>query len=384
MRARRVKPRSDPVDEVDISAAMPVRLPPPPPSRPRNPVELETERDATRIDRFLCPTDVHRERMLDMGPRVARARAIAAGAMGAGLLAASPLIGWPLVPLFLLSVLTVATLDRRVRGARSPEGVVARSLVFMTVLIGVAAALTGGAGSPVLPLLVVPVAVTAARFRATVVWASAGIAGIVALAASAAHAGTHAVDHPLPLIAVAVLLVSVTAATTALMDAELQFRSQSVLDPLTGLLNRSGLEARFAEVAEQARLLGQPVCLIMCDLDEFKTVNDDFGHERGDRVLREVTYEMRRSLRSFELFYRLGGEEFLVLLPGIELERGMEIAEGLRMAVADSRPSNLSITASFGVSAATGRDGMDFVGLYRAADEALYRSKAAGRNLVTC
>jgi diguanylate cyclase (GGDEF)-like protein len=165
------------------------------------------------------------------------------------------------------------------------------------------------------------------------------------------------------------------------MDAELQFRSESVLDPLTGLLNRKGLEARFAEIAEQARLLDSPVCLVMCDLDNFKQVNDDHGHERGDAVLRDVSYEMRKSLRSFELIYRLGGEEFLVLLPGIDLPRGIEIAETLRVAVERTRSGPVAVTASFGVSVAT-RQAIEFGALYRAADDALYRAKDAGRNVV--
>jgi diguanylate cyclase (GGDEF)-like protein len=209
----------------------------------------------------------------------------------------------------------------------------------------------------------------------------AAIAALVALAASLIGDAQSTIDHPLSLTIVFVLLVGVTAVTTALMDAELQFRSESVLDPLTGLLNRKGLEARFAEVAEQARLLDRPVCLVMCDLDRFKQVNDEHGHDRGDAVLRDVSYEMRKSLRSFELLYRLGGEEFLVLLPGIDLPRGIEIAESLRVAVERTRSESVAVTASLGVSVATGR-AIEFGALYRTADDALYRAKAAGRNQV--
>lgn len=316
-----------------------------------------------------------------MGSRVRQARTIALGAMGVGTIAASPLIGWPMVPMLLVAFVAMATVDKRIERSSRPERVVARTLVLMTVLTGFSAALTGGAVSPVLALLVIPVAVTSARFRAPVVWAAAGFAALTAVVVAVTGGVQQAIDHPLTLIAVFVLLVAVTAATTALMDAEFEFRSQSVLDPLTGLLNRSGLEARFAELREQARLLNQPLCLIMCDLDHFKSVNDTWGHERGDRVLREVSYEMRKSLRSFELFYRLGGEEFLVLLPGIDLPRGVDIAQSLRATVEDSRPGDVAITASCGVSVATG-EGIEFLTLYRAADEALYRAKSAGRNKV--
>jgi diguanylate cyclase (GGDEF)-like protein len=235
--------------------------------------------------------------------------------------------------------------------------------------------------SPVLPWLVIPVSASAMRFRAQVVWAAAGGAVLVILAVALTGGVHRAIHHPLIMIAALVLLIAVTAVTTALMDAELQFRGESVLDSLTGLLNRSGLAARFAEVAGQARLVDRPVCLIICDLDHFKLVNDAYGHARGDAVLQEVAYEMRKSLRSFELFYRLGGEEFLVMLPGVDLIHGVEIAQHLREAVGGCQAAGLPVTASFGVSAATGND-IEFLSLYRAADEALYQAKAEGRDRV--
>jgi diguanylate cyclase (GGDEF)-like protein len=319
--------------------------------------------------------------MLDMAARAKRARTIAMGAVGVGLLATTSELGWWVLPLMGISVLNLVTIDRRIAASERPERVVAWSGVLMTLVIGAGAALTGGGVSPALAWLVLPVAVMATRFRAPVVWLFAAVAGVTALAVTAIGGVGAAFDEPLHLMTVLVLLVGVTAVTTGLMDAELHYRSESVLDPLTGLQNRSGLEARFAEVAEQARLLDRPVCLVLCDLDNFKTVNDLHGHERGDAVLRDVSYLMRGSLRSFELFYRLGGEEFLLLLPGIDLPKGLAIAEGLRTAVAGGHPGDLDITASLGVSVAIG-DAIDFLPLYRAADDALYRAKDGGRNLV--
>ena len=320
--------------------------------------------------------------MLDMTPRVHRARATAMAAMGVGLLFALPEVGWPMVPIFAFSTLILLTQDMRQRRARRPERSIASNCLVLIVLTGVSVTLTGGPESQVLPLIVVPVAVASARFRSPVVWAGAGFATLVAIAAWLSHGLSEAVENPLMIIAVMVLLVAVTAATTALMDAEFEFRSQSVLDPLTGLLNRGGLETRFVEVAEQARLLDQPVCMILCDLDHFKAVNDSWGHERGDQVLQEVTYHMRKSLRSFELFYRVGGEEFLVLLPGVEMAGGISIAQHMRAAVEDCRPGGLEMTGSFGISAGRGEE-IDFPRLFRAADEELYRSKNAGRNRVS-
>jgi diguanylate cyclase (GGDEF)-like protein len=320
--------------------------------------------------------------MLDMGPRVRRARAISMGAMTAGMVAASPIVGWPMIPVFVAALLTMGTLDVRMHYARRPERAIAATFVILILLTGASAVLTGGPTSPVLPLLVIPVAVASARFRTPVVWAGAVVAAVVATVVWLTSGFQDAIDNPLMLIGVLVLIVAVTAATTALMDAEFEYRTQSVLDPLTGLLNRGGLEARFIEVAEQARLLDQPVCMVLCDLDHFKRVNDSWGHERGDEVLREVSYEMRKALRSFELFYRVGGEEFLVLLPGVEMAGGINIAEHMRQAVEECRPGGVTMTASFGVSVATA-EGIEFLPLFRAADEQMYASKHAGRNRVS-
>ncbi|MDQ6608057.1 MAG: GGDEF domain-containing protein, partial [Actinomycetota bacterium] len=220
-------------------------------------------------------------------------------ATAAGTFAALSTVGWWPLPFYAIIFGTFATIDRRIQAARRPERVVAANLLLVMALIGTSAALTGGAVSPVLTWLVIPVSVSAMRFRAKVVWAAAACALLIILVVVLTGGVQAAVQHPLIVIAAVVLVIAVTAVTTALMDAELQFRGESVLDPLTGLLNRSGLAARFAEVAEQARLVAGPVCLIICDLDHFKLVNDEYGHARGDAVLREVAYEMRKSLRSF-------------------------------------------------------------------------------------
>jgi diguanylate cyclase (GGDEF)-like protein len=94
-----------------------------------------------------------------------------------------------------------------------------------------------------------------------------------------------------------------------------------------------------------------------------------------------VAYELRKQLRSFELIYRLGGEEFLIVLPGIDREGGRELAERLRAAVADAQPTGIPITISIGLSAGRAEQ-VDYDVLFKAADEALYEAKRAGRNRV--
>jgi diguanylate cyclase (GGDEF)-like protein len=154
-----------------------------------------------------------------------------------------------------------------------------------------------------------------------------------------------------------------------------------VIDPLTGLLNRKALESRFNEIEQQAHVSGGSVCLIELDLDHFKRVNDFLGHGRGDAVLRDLAYEVRKSLRTFELLYRIGGEEFLIILPGTPLDGGLEIAERIRCLVLETRPAGVEITVSLGVAEASGK-GVHFERLYAEADEALYTAKRQGRNQV--
>lgn len=164
-------------------------------------------------------------------------------------------------------------------------------------------------------------------------------------------------------------------------EAGMHHREAALLDPLTGMLNRTALQSRFAELRQQAAQNGHPISLVMCDLDHFKDVNDGHGHHRGDAVLRDTAYQLRKATRSFELIYRIGGEEFLVVLPGIDIAEAQEVAERLRRAVATAKPSGLPVTASFGVSVARGTE-IQFEELFRAADQALYEAKAAGRNTV--
>ncbi|MFN8161555.1 MAG: GGDEF domain-containing protein [Solirubrobacterales bacterium] len=330
---------------------------------------------------WLCPTELDRVRVIEANPRIRRAREVAAGACGAALLASGPWIGWWILGLFALAVANLATLEQRLKRNEHPENVAARSLVFNTVLFGVGVAFTGGPLSPALPWLVIPVGMSATRFRAPVVWAYAALTGVVAVVATVGVNPAATARHPVLLLVTLSLLAGLGAITSALTGAELSHRDAAVLDPLTGLLNRMAMESRVAELEQQASLTGDWVCYVACDLDEFKAVNDTYGHERGDAVLKAVAYEMRKTLRSFELIYRLGGEEFLVVLPGANLDDGGKIAARVRSAVASSRPGGVDLTMSVGIAAARG-EGFEHSDLFRRADRALYAAKRAGRDRV--
>ena len=330
---------------------------------------------------WLCPTDDDLRRALDMGPRVRRARELGSAAFGLTLIAAAPFLGWYVLGFFALSAINLQTLDWRLERARRPDRVIAGSLIWTALVIGGAVATTGGSSSPLLPWMVVPGALAAGRFRPKVILAGASLTVLIIVGVAFGPDPTGTLEHPVLLLASLALLVNVVATVWAVSSAEIEHRAVASIDPLTGLLNRNALAPRFAELATQARLSASSVVVIVCDLDHFKDVNDSYGHEHGDRVLHDTASAMRAALRSFELIYRYGGEEFVIVLPGAPLEEGSEVAERVRLAVAAARPGGLDVTLSAGVSGALGA-AVELATLFRDADQALYQAKHAGRNRV--
>jgi len=178
------------------------------------------------------------------------------------------------------------------------------------------------------------------------------------------------------------LLQTITEiASSALAGADLLDRLQheALMDPLTGCLNRRGLEQRLQVEAVRARRYHRPLSILMLDLDRFKQVNDLHGHAAGDRVLSLVGRALRTTLRETDLLGRYGGEEFAIGLPEVDAEQAIRAGERVRHALAGitDPASPEGITASFGISTLPA-DGTDPAMLLQAADRALYLAKAAG------
>jgi diguanylate cyclase (GGDEF)-like protein len=334
-----------------------------------------------RLAAYFCPTEADRDRLIELEESLRVPRLVTYIAVAAALLILGPWVGW-WMPIVVggLAVVYELIIRRGLEATAHPALLVVSGFTANLLAVAVASVFSGGSQSPLLPWLVVPIISLAGRFAGRGVWWGAGMVAL-ALAIIAATDVRAFADDPAPVIVVVPLAIALGVFGSALNVAELRQRRASALDPLTGLLNRRSLPDRFAELAEQARLSDEPIALIVLDIDHFKRINDEHGHARGDQVLREIARALRGELRSFELAYRLGGEEFLIVLPAIDLEHGIGVAERLRRCLAALAPDGVPITASLGVSAGRGDD-VAFGPLFEAADRALYAAKRAGRDRV--
>jgi diguanylate cyclase (GGDEF)-like protein len=194
-----------------------------------------------------------------------------------------------------------------------------------------------------------------------------------------------AVTSRLYIILLLMVLASIALWTYRVKRSQLRFMKLARRDGLTGIFNRQHFVEEVEHLLLYCKKSGRDACIVLIDLDHFKVVNDTHGHAVGDRVLRRAVEACQTHLRSTDVFGRLGGEEFGILLPDCSLPRAHGRAEQIRMAIAtaaigDNAPG-IPISASFGV-AVTARSGYELRALLIHADEALYRAKREGRNRV--
>jgi diguanylate cyclase (GGDEF)-like protein len=161
---------------------------------------------------------------------------------------------------------------------------------------------------------------------------------------------------------------------------------QATHDALTGLFNRGAILELLGKEIERARRSGEAVGVVLADIDRFKRVNDEFGHQTGDAVLREAATRLQRAARAYDHVGRYGGEEFLVVLPSVQPAAAHAVVERLRMSLVDQPVDAgghaLSVTMSAGFAVAVEASQLDADRLIEAADRALYAAKRHGRNRV--
>jgi diguanylate cyclase (GGDEF)-like protein len=332
---------------------------------------------------WLCDDDMARERMLDMERHMIPMRRATMGLVALALVACGPWVGWWTLAPVLIPAVGFALAERQVDKLARPEYLLFAAWMGGEITIATAVGLSGGPKSPGITWLAIPVVVLSSRFSIRGVLAGVGL--VLALLVTVSFAAdAHAVLHDPPLlVAPAALIVAVAMLSTAIRRADLEHRRNALIDPLTGLLNRKALLSRVEELAQLSGLTREPVGLIVADLDRFKRVNDTLGHAAGDAVLTDVAQRMRGKLRAFDLAYRVGGEEFLVLLPGADAAQTRQVAEELRVAVeAEPVGDGVAVTISLGVGASERGAAFEYDAVFAAADLALYEAKHGGRNQV--
>ena len=199
------------------------------------------------------------------------------------------------------------------------------------------------------------------------------------------HGSTMRLDSGIALISMALDITERVRVEKEVLALQSLLREQSIRDALTGLYNRRHLEEALARELSIAQRYQRPVSLVIADVDHFKAVNDQFGHPAGDEVLRQVAGLLKSHARTSDIFCRYGGEEFMMVMPGMPKEAAVIRAEQLRQDIAASAirygSASIPITSSFGV-ASYAVDGHNVEQLIAAADKALYAAKHRGRNQV--
>jgi two-component system cell cycle response regulator len=161
----------------------------------------------------------------------------------------------------------------------------------------------------------------------------------------------------------------------------------AVTDPLTGLFNRRYMESHVGTLVDRAAARGKPLTVLILDIDYFKSINDNHGHDAGDDVLREFTERLKASIRGIDMACRYGGEEFVVVMPDTDLGVASSVAERIRRRIAgepfpiERGNRSIAVTISIGIATRTS-PGDKAAQLLKRADEALYRAKRDGRNRV--
>ncbi|NUW69943.1 GGDEF domain-containing protein [Vibrio coralliilyticus] len=192
--------------------------------------------------------------------------------------------------------------------------------------------------------------------------------------------------HQLAFVSTLLMIIFIGFSVTWMLTGRLvaTIYDTSIKDELTQLYNRRALEELLPKEIARSSRHKQPLSVLLLDIDHFKKVNDTYGHQAGDRVLRTTGKLLILQTRKDDLSFRYGGEEFLVLLPNTDVEKAVIVAEKLREAIKRARmlPTNVdSCTASFGVTQFNGED--DWQTAIERADQALYSAKENGRNQVT-
>jgi diguanylate cyclase (GGDEF)-like protein len=330
---------------------------------------------------WLVRDELERDHLRDLNDRLSATHNAAFVFVFAALVASIPWLGWKLFIPAAVVIPFYVTVEHNLHRFRRPEYALMAAWVMVQLSLLAGAAIVPEPAPYQLLLFVAMLVGTAAVFPARGVVFAAGANTVIVVAAAMVANPSLLLNEPGLAAGPVSLIVLIALASAVTGRSALDHRADAVVDPLTGLLNRSALQARIAELTHLSELGQSRVAVIVCDLDGFKGINDSRGHGVGDEVIRTVGGAMRNHLRGFEWAFRLGGDEFVILLPHGE-DEAAAIAERLRSVIAELQVQGVLVTGSFGVAASQVDEVFDFDRVFRRADAALYEAKRAGRNRV--
>jgi diguanylate cyclase (GGDEF)-like protein len=269
--------------------------------------------------------------------------------------------------------------------ARYRSVVIAGILIAGSFELALAAVVTatGGIHSPLLAWLILPVTMLAARYRRVVLlfaMASGAVVGTVACLL-AGSLGT-AKPYPGAILGLTTVALGVASGLIAmnLQSANIASRQDATTDELTGALNRKALTPLFERMAKEVNAQESHLSMLLCDLDHFKNINDRYGHAVGDDVLCHAATVIRQAIRAEDRMFRIGGEEFLILLPHADAALAAGIGERIRTTLAGSPANGIPVTVSIGAVTSPAHRHVEERELQEIADQALYEAKSTGRN----
>lgn len=255
------------------------------------------------------------------------------------------------------------------------------SLMVAMACIAAGVTVSGLAGAGALGILLWPASGLASRFPTRVVVAGT-VATLVFMVGGFAIGAPHILtDMPVVVSGFVGVTIAVVANVSVLRISDVAHHNAATLDPLTGLPNRVALRAR-ADALEAQAADHRGAALILLDLDRFKRINDEHGHQAGDDVLAAFGAVLADAVRGDDLAYRLGGEEFAVLVPGLNLEGAADLAQRLLHTIRRADLAGHRVTASAGVGISPAGESVSWKRLFAQADAALYRAKHDGRDRV--
>jgi diguanylate cyclase (GGDEF)-like protein len=335
-----------------------------------------------RLRIVLVRDDQERARLLDMGRRVRRSELIATTGMVVAIALCVPSLGPQILAPPLCAVAAFVAAQTRLPYVRRPEVLLAGAFVFTQAMNAVAVLVASGPSLYLLALFMFPVLLVSAVFPARAAAAGVLFTALLMIATAMIANPSMLSAAPFALIYPAAAMIAAAVPAAAVRELDVKTRASVVVDQLTGVLNRSALESRVAELEHQSSVADRHVTLLLGDVDHFKVINDYHGHGVGDAVLHAVAQQLAETIGTAYPVYRLGGEEFVLLLPDHEAESGVTLADQLRRAVSQLRVGEVKPTISFGVASSVAGEHFDYRATFSAADQALYQAKRAGRNRV--